>query len=329
MELHSSATDKRAVPLPALGWAALGVLAFSGTFPATTFALRGFDPYVVGAGRSVIGAAIAACCLLALRAPLPRRDQLPRLAVVAGGCGIGFGLLSAIALRHSTSTHAAVVTGLLPVATAAVAVVLGGERTRPVFWVASLIGTAAVVAYALSKGGGRLQAGDVPLLLALVAAALGYAEGGRLARAMPGWQVIAWGLVLALPVSLPIAAVATAQHVPHPGGDAVAGMAYVSVISVFLGFFAWYRGLAAAGVARASQVQLAQPLLTLAWSALLLGEVVDASALVTAVVVIVCVVATQRSRAPLAAAAPPAAAAVPPVVAVAGSTRPQQALRSP
>jgi drug/metabolite transporter (DMT)-like permease len=298
MKDKSSATDGRAVPLPALGWAALGVLAFSGTFPATTFALRGFDAYVVGAGRSVIGAAVAALTLLALRAPRPRRDQLPGLLVVAGGCGIGFGLLSAIALRHATSTHAAVVTGLLPVATAIVAVVLGGERVRPLFWAASLTGTAVVVAFSLEQGGGRLQAGDVPLLLALVAAAFGYAEGGRLARGMPGWQVIAWGLVLALPVSLPIAAVATAAHPPHPGPDALAGMAYVSLVSVFLGFFAWYRGLAEAGVARASQVQLAQPLLTIAWSALLLGEAVDASALATAVVVIACVAATQRSRVP-------------------------------
>jgi len=296
MRRKSSATTGSAIPLPALGWAALGVLAFSGTFPATALALRGLDPVVVGAGRSVIGGALAAIALIAMRAPLPRRDQLPGLAVVAGGCGIGFGLLSAIALRHTTATHAAVVTGLLPVGTAIVAVLLAGERPRPLFWLASLTGTAAVVAYALSRGGGHLQAGDVPLLLALVAAAFGYAEGGRLARSMPGWQVIAWGLVVALPVSLPITVAAVGAHGPHPGLDAVAGMAYVSVISVFVGFFAWFRGLAGAGIARASQVQLAQPLLTIAWSTLLLGEAVQASALLTAIVVIACVVATQRSR---------------------------------
>ena len=41
---------------------------------------------------------------------------------------------------------------------------------------------------------------------------------------------------------------------------------------MFLGFFAWYAGLARGGVARIGQVQLAQPVLTLGWSAALLGE---------------------------------------------------------
>ncbi len=291
------------VPLSALGWAALGVLAFSGTFPATTFALRGFDAYIVGAGRSVIGACAAAAVLLLTRAPLPTRAQLRPLAAVAVGCGIGFGLLSALALRHTTATHAAVVTGLLPVATAIAAVALGGERPRPLFWAASVTGTAVVVAYTLSRGAGRLQGGDVLLLLALAFAALGYAEGGRLARTMPGWQVIAWGLIGALPVVLPVAAVALRAHPPHPGAESLAGLAYVSLVSVFLGFFAWYRGLARAGVARASQVQLVQPLLTIAWSALLLSEHADAAALLTAFVVIACVVVTQRSRSPLPAGA--------------------------
>ena len=311
MSTKSSATTSRPISLSAFGWAALGVLAFSMTYPATTLAERGFDPAVVGAGRSVIGAAVAAAVLLLTRAPLPTREQWRPLLIVAAGCGVGFGLLSAIALRHTTSTHAAVVTGLLPMATAIVAVAMGAERPRPLFWIAGLAGTAAVVAYALSRGAGHLAGGDVLLLLALVAAAFGYAEGGRLARTMPGWRVVAWGLVVALPVSLPVTAVALGAHTPHPGAASLAGLAYVSIVSVFVGFFAWYRGLARAGVARASQVQLAQPLLTIGWAALLLGEALDASAVVTAVVVIACVAVTQRTRGGVAAAGAAAVAGAP------------------
>lgn len=281
---------------PSLGWAALGVLAFSFTFPATTLAERGFDAYLVGAGRSVIAAVVAAACLRAARAPLPTRERWGGLIAVAIGCGIGFGLLSALALRHTSSTHAAVVVGLLPAATAIVAVIRVGDRPGPVFWAASAAGTAVVVAYAISRGSGTLHIADVLLLAALVVAAVGYAEGGRLARGMPGWQVIAWGVLLALPVSLPITVVALARHPPaHPGAAAVAGFAYVGIVSMFLGFFAWYRGLAEAGVAKASQLQLAQPLLTIVWSAPLLGDRLDPLALGAAVIVAACVLVTQRS----------------------------------
>ncbi|HEX3874025.1 MAG TPA: DMT family transporter [Solirubrobacteraceae bacterium] len=289
-----------------LGLAGLGVLAFSLTFPATSLALRGFDPYVVGAGRSVAAALIGGACLLAARAQLPARPTWPGLIAVAGGCGIGFGLLSALALHHTTSTHAAVVIGLLPAATAVVAVVRSGERPGWPFWAASAAASATIVVYSVSLGGGRLSAADLLLLAALAAAAVGYAEGGRLARDLPGWQVIAWGVILALPISLPITLVAAVHEGRvHASAAAIGGLAYVSAVSMFAGFAAWYRGLGLAGVARASQLQLAQPLLAIAWSALLLGEHVGLGALAVAGIVIACVLVTQRARITAAADASP------------------------
>jgi drug/metabolite transporter (DMT)-like permease len=294
-----TAPVRRGLAVPSLGWAALGVLAFSFTFPATTLAERAFSPLLVGAGRSVISAAIAAVCLRVLRVPFPARAHWPGLVGVALGCGIGFGVLSALALGHTSSSHAAVVVGLLPAATAAVAVVRVGDRPRPMFWAASLVGTATVTGYALSRGAGALHPADLLLLASVAVAAVGYAEGGRLTRTLPGWQVTAWGLLLALPISLPLTVAALLNGgATAPGADAVAGFAYVGTISTFFGFFAWYRGLAEAGVARASQIQLAQPLLTIAWSIPLLGEHIDALGLLAAVVVAVCVLVTQRTRFP-------------------------------
>ncbi len=294
---QATAKSRGALVVPGAGWAALGVLAFSFTFPATALAERTFNPLVVGAGRSVISAAIASVCLRALRAPLPRREHWPGLIAVALGCGIGFGALTALALHRTSSSHAAVVVGLLPAATATVAVIRTRERPGALFWAASLVGTAAVTVFALSRGAGSLRESDLLLLISVVVAAIGYAEGGRLTRVIPGWQVTAWGLVLALPISLPLTVVpALSSSTGHVRVSAIVGFAYVGTVSTFFGFFAWYRGLAEAGVARASQLQLAQPLLTIAWSIPLLGERLDTRGLLTAVIVAICILVTQKAR---------------------------------
>ncbi|WP_344266296.1 DMT family transporter, partial [Actinomadura napierensis] len=175
-------------------------------------------------------------------------------------------------------------------------VLRGGERPSRVVWLAGAAGAACVTGFALVRGAGRFSAADLLLFGALLAAAAGYAEGGRLARDMPGWRVISWALVLAAPITVPVTGWLLATTHPHWTGHTVLGFGYVTVFSAYLGFFAWYEGLARAGIARASQVQLAQPVLTLAWSWLLLDESVDAVTVLAAVGVLVCVALTQRTR---------------------------------
>jgi drug/metabolite transporter (DMT)-like permease len=244
------------------------------TFPATTAAERSFGPVVVGVGRAVPAAVLAIIVLRARREPLlPPRAAVPRLLIVAATVGIGFGLLSALALRHVSAVHGAVLTGLIPAATAGIAVLRAGERPRPAYWAALGLGLAVVVGFAIVQGGGRLRAADVILLVAIADAGLGYTEGGVLAREYGGWRVICWALILALPVSVPVTAIAAVAEPTRPvTASAVAGLAYVSVFSMCLGFFAWYQGLARGGVARVGRLQLAQPALSQCWSALLLGE---------------------------------------------------------
>jgi drug/metabolite transporter (DMT)-like permease len=232
-----------------------------------------------------------------MRARRPRGRQWASLAVVALGIVFGFPVLSTLALDHgASSAHAAVVIGLLPVATAVFAVVRAGERPSALFWAASVAGAAFIVAFTLRGGVGRFSPADALLFGALVTAGLGYAEGGRLAREMPGPQVVSWALVLVAPITLPVTVALFAATSAHWSGAAVAGLAYVSGVSMFLGFFAWYAGLAKAGVARASQVQLAQPLLTLLWSWLLLGEHAGIGTVLAAAGVLVCVLLAQRAR---------------------------------
>jgi drug/metabolite transporter (DMT)-like permease len=274
----------------------LGVLGFSFTLPATRVAVDELDPVFIGLGRAAVAAVPAAVLLAIWRERLPDRRTLARLGVVALGVVFGFPLLSALALEELTAAHSAVIVGLLPAATAVMAVARAGERPSAGFWAASLAGLVAVLAFAASQGAGRPSGADLLVLAAVALGAVGYAEGGSLARDMGGSRVICWALVLSLPLTLPLGlAGAVAGGVSAPA-DAWLGFAYVALISQFLAFFAWYAALARGGVAKIGQVQLVQPLLTLGWAAALLGEHVGLVTLVASIAVVASVVATQRAR---------------------------------
>lgn len=292
---------------------ALGVLSFSVTFPATTAAEASFNPVLIGAGRTVIGAALAAAVLAGRRERLlPPRAALPGLLVAGIAVGPGFGLLGALALVHVSSVHGAVLTGLIPAATAGMAVLRAGERPRPGYWIALVLGLAVVVGFAVIQGGGQLRAPDVLLLAAIVVGGVGYTEGGILAREYGGWRVICWALIVSLPLSLPVTLAAAIVKPPaHVTAGATIALLYIGLVPMCLGFFAWYDGLARGGVARIGRIQLAQPALTLGWSALLLGEHVGwLSATAAAAVIVVTAVGrnavVDRREEPAPASATPA-----------------------
>ncbi|MEW2415745.1 DMT family transporter [Streptomyces sp. NPDC046866] len=272
-----------------------GVVVFSLTFPATAWGLHSFGPWSFVAVRSVLAALIAGAFLLAGRVRLPAREHRAGLAVVALGVVVGFPLLTTLALTTSTTSHAAVVVGLLPLTTAALSALRTGVRPSRRFWGAAVAGAGVVLGFTLAQSGGSVSPGDVYLFGALLVCAAGYTEGGRLARTLPGWQVIGWALVLCLPLSLAGSAVALAYEPVHLSAQGVAGLVWVAAGSSFLGLYVWYRGIAEIGAPRASQLQLAQPLLTLVWSVGLLGEHLSPAAPLAACAVLICITITQRA----------------------------------
>src|SRR3954468_10605933 len=270
--------------------AGLGVLIFSFSLPLTKIVVRGLDPTVAAIGRAAVASVLAVIALLIGKPPRPTRRQAMHLMPVIGGVIFGFPLLVAYALRRTESLHGSVVNGLLPLATAGLAVALAGERPSLAYWACSAVGLAAVVAYVVHEGGGTLHAADALLILAVIAAAIGYAEGAILAREMGGWQVICWALVLAAPLTWTVTIIAASRTGLHATGPQWAAVGYTALFSRFLGFFAWYAGMARAGIAKASQVQLAQPALAMVWGWPLLGEHLSLAAVLTIAVVLSAVV---------------------------------------
>lgn len=275
-------------------WGLLGVAAFSVTLPATRVAVASLDPVFVGLGRAVVAAVLAAIVLAATRAPWPSITLWPRLALVGAGVVVGFPLLSAWAMQHVPASHGAVVIGLLPLATAAAGAWLAHERPPAKFWVLAFAGSAVVVGFAAWRGGGTLRLADLLLLGAVASAAIGYAEGARLTRIIGGWQVISWALLISLPFVAVPAWFASRELASAPW-PAWAGFAYVSIVSMYVGFFAWYKGLALGGIAAVGQMQLLQPFLTIGFSALLLGETIEASTLVAVALVITTIALGRRA----------------------------------
>ncbi|PLP59782.1 EamA family transporter [Mesorhizobium loti] len=272
----------------------LGVLIFSGSLPATRVAVMDFSPVFLTVTRAALAGLLGLALLMIFREKRPGREDLVSLVIVALGVVVGFPLLTALALEHVTSAHSIVFIGLLPLATAIFGVLRGGERPRPAFWVFSCLGSALVAGFALSQGLSASPIGDGLMLAAIIVCGLGYAEGAKLSRRLGGWQVICWALVLSLPVMLVLTILTFPPSLAGVGAPAWAGLAYVSLFSMLIGFVFWYRGLAQGGIAAVGQLQLLQPFFGLALAASLLHEQVSAAMLVVTVGVVLCVAGAKR-----------------------------------
>ncbi|WP_253943693.1 DMT family transporter [Nocardioides marmotae] len=275
-------------PQAGLWWGLLGVAAFSLTVPFTRVAVDGLSPLFIGSGRAVVAAVLAIACLVVSRQILPQGRQWPRLALVGGGVVVGFPLLTSFALTTAPASHGAVVIAVLPAATAVMTVLRGHERPPTAFWAAAGAGAAAALVFASAQGGGwgSLHWADLMLFGAVMAAAVGYAEGGLLARELGAWQTVSWALVICAPLMVGLTVVSAAQETPHGTPQQWASFAYLGVVSMFLGFFAWYRGLAIGPMAQVSQVQLVQPVLSIVWAGLLLNEHLTWATIVGGLVVV-------------------------------------------
>jgi drug/metabolite transporter (DMT)-like permease len=268
----------------------LGVVLFAATLPMTRLAVGSTElpqlpPAFVTAGRAVVAGLLSVVYLLATRAPRLRRKDLGHVAWCAAGTVLGFPLALAMALRDVPAAHGAVVTGILPLATTVMAAWLLGQRPSKGFWACAVLGCVLVLGFAAWRGGGSLHAADAWLVVAVLSAAVGYVHGAQLSQHWRAEHTISWVLVCSLPFTLPWAWSTAPSAWSTIDAPAWMGLAYVSLVSMWLGFFAWYRGLALGGTVRVSQVQLLQPFFTLLLAWPLAGEPLQTATVVFALLV--------------------------------------------
>lgn len=273
----------------------LGVVAFSGSLPATRAAVADLDPIFVTSARAVIAAVLGGAILMALRVKRPQRaDLLPLLGVMAGVV-VGWPLMIALSLKLVPSAHGTMFVGLLPLMTAMFGVVRGGERPRLPFWLYAVAGSALVIGYALISSGFSLSKADLMMLAGVAICGYGYAEGAQLSKRLGGWQVISWALIAGLPVMLPVALLSWPQSPANVHLASWVGLAYAGVFAMLIGFIFWYKGLAIGGTASVGQLQLLQPFLSFIIAASLLGETISWQMIAVTAGVIACVTLARRN----------------------------------
>ena len=279
-----------------LAFGLIGVIIFGGTLPMMRIAVGELDVAFITAGRAA-AAGFAAIALLAVtRSRWPTREERFPLILIAITLVAGFPFFATLAMVYAPASHGGVVLGIMPLSTAAISVALAGERPSPGFWLCALAGSAIVLVASLRESSEGLTLGDLSLLGAIISASTGYVLSGKMARNMPGWAVISWALVFSLPISVPLTLWTWPQAPELVSLPVWAAFAYLALMSQFVGFFAWNKGLAMGGIARVGQMQLLQTFVTLALAAWLIGETIDAETVGFAVAVVAIVGLGLRMR---------------------------------
>lgn len=276
---------------------AVGVLIFAATLPMTKIALDGgvLNAWFAWAGRTVLGALAGIAYLIAKRHRMPARAAWWPLIGATVGIVFGWPLVNTIALQFTQASHAAVVNGILPLATAVIGAALNREKLSLRFWGCAVLGSAVVCTYAWMRGGGDFSRIDLLLLFGVALGGFGYACGAMATRYLSGPEVISWALIIALPITTVITFINAPLSAQSAQPTSWLAFIYLGLMSQWIGFFFWYRGLAIGGIAKVSQVQLVQLFCTLVFSALLVGESIDFKMLAVACLTVT-IVAVGRRR---------------------------------
>ena len=272
----------------------LGIMVLSLTLPVSKIAVVTFNPYFLTFGRALLAGLVALAYLYYKQAPIPSKSDFVKIILIALGVVIGFPIFTTLAMKDGSSSHGAVILGVMPLVTTVIGVIRFRERPSVGFWLVAILGAGLVIIYALLKSSGSFAYVDSLLILGGFCACIGYVEGGELSKKINPRTVISWALVISLPISTVLTYFSFDPMYLYSDATAWTSFVYLSLCPMFLGFFLWYEGLAIGGIARVSQVQLIQPFCTLLASNIILGEPLTPINMIFALLVVSTVILSRK-----------------------------------
>jgi drug/metabolite transporter (DMT)-like permease len=274
----------------------VGISIFSLTLPFTQMAVNEMSPFFVAFARASIAGICALILLIFTKSKFPNKIQIRRLIIIVIGVIYGFPIFTSIAMKTLPSSHSGIVLGILPLAMSLFAAIKYKEKPSSSFWMISIFGTFIVISYTFIDNNGSLMIEDLWLLFAILFAAIGYSEGGTLAKEMGSIGVISWALVISLPINLFASYLFYEINYNSISFQAIISLTYVGLFSMFIGFFFWYKGIAIGGISRVGQVQLIQPFLTIVGAYFLTNEKITTLNILFAFMVLIVIVIGRKTK---------------------------------
>lgn len=244
------------------------------SIPLTKLALAETGPLTLTALRYLVAVLCFAFVLAGNRIPPAR--ALVRMAGL-GALGIGIGQVTqALGVQRANASVATIISALIPLLVVVFAVLRLGQRIRPVHVVGLLLAIAGVALVAGGGPEGTPGAGLVGEALVLVSAitiALSYVMLAELTGVHGAAVVSAWSSLAGTVLLLPPAAweLAVSHRLPGPVGIAV--VVYLGALVSAAGLWIWLYLLRVLPARIAAGAQYFQPLVGVAASALLFGDV--------------------------------------------------------
>ena len=274
----------------------VGISIFSLTLPFTQMAVNEMSPFFVAFARASIAGICALILLIFTKSKFPNKIQIRRLIIIVIGVIYGFPIFTSIAMKTLPSSHSGIVLGILPLAMSLFAAIKYKEKPSSSFWMISIFGTFIVISYTFIDNNGSLMIEDLWLLFAILFAAIGYSEGGTLAKEMGSIGVISWALVISLPINLFASYLFYEINYASISFQAIISLTYVGLFSMFIGFFFWYKGIAIGGITRVGQVQLIQPFLTIVGAYFLTNEKITTLNILFAFMVLIVIIIGRKTK---------------------------------